>query len=263
MKDLAGKIAVITGAGGGIGLGMARAFAGAGMHVVVADIDMDAAQAVARELDGTPVRVDVSQPNSVQALADEVYRKHGAVHLLCNNAGVGIGGPLADMTYDDWRWLVSVNIEGVGNCLTAFVSRMKEQEGEAHIVNTGSILGLVSVPERGIYAATKYAVVAISETLRAELAPYDIGVTVICPGSVRTNILEAARNRPAILKETTVAQPTDLSDPAGAMDPDELGLHVLEAVIANRAYLVPLTKDNESLIPLVEARFDAIRKAMA
>src|SRR5688572_677327 len=114
MKDLAGKIAVITGAGGGIGLGMARAFAGAGMHVVVADIDMDAAQAVARELDGTPVRVDVSQPNSVQALADEVYRKHGAVHLLCNNAGVGIGGPLADMTYDDWRWLVSVNIEGVG-----------------------------------------------------------------------------------------------------------------------------------------------------
>jgi NADP-dependent 3-hydroxy acid dehydrogenase YdfG len=192
-----------------------------------------------------------------------VYRQHGAVHLLCNNAGVGIGGPLSEMTYDDWRWLVSVNIEGVGNCLTAFLPRMKAQQGEAHIVNTGSILGLVTFPERGVYAATKYAVVAISETLRAELAPHNIGVTVICPGSVRTRILGASRNRPQNLKETRVAQPTELSDPAGAMDPDKLGLAVREAVIANLPYLVPLTEENEALVPLVNARFEAILKAMA
>ena len=262
MKDLAGKIAVITGAGSGIGLGMARAFAGAGMHVVVADIEQEAADTVARELNGTPIRVDVTKPDDVQALADEVYRQHGAVHLLCNNAGVGIGGPLSEMTYDDWRWVISVNIEGVGNCLTALLPRMKEQEGEGHIVNTGSILGLVTFPERGIYAATKYAVVAISETLRVELAPYDIGVTVICPVSVRTAILGAARNRPGSLSETKVAQPTELSDPAGAMDPDSLGLQVRDAVIANIPYMVPLTEENKALVPLVEARFDAIRKAM-
>lgn len=262
MKDLAGKVAVITGAGSGIGLGMARAFAGAGMHVVVADIEKDAAEAVARELKGTPFKLDVSKPDEVQALADQVYRDHGAVHLLCNNAGVAIGGPLSEMTPADWRWMVSVNIEGVAYGLSAFLPRMIAQEGEAHIVNTGSIAGLVTIPERGIYAATKYAVVAISETLRTELAPHNIGVTVVCPGSVRTRILGASRNRPSDLKDTKVPQPAELTDPAGAMDPDEMGLGVRDAVIANAPYFVPLTESNNVLIPMVKARFDAIMAAM-
>lgn len=262
MKDLAGKVAVVTGAGSGIGAGMARAFAGAGMHVVVADIELEAAQAVAGEIKGTAIKLDVSKPDQVQALADQVYRDHGAVHLLCNNAGVAISGPLAEMTHDDWRWMISVNIEGVTNGLTAFLPRMIAQDGEAHIVNTGSIAGLVTFPERGIYTATKYAVVAISETLRAELAPHDIGVTVICPGSVRTRILGSSRNRPVDLQETKVSLPTDLSDQAGALDPDEMGLGVLEAVIANAPYFVPLTDGNRVLIPMVKARFDAIMAAM-
>lgn len=262
MRDLAGKVAVVTGGGSGIGRGMARAFAGAGMHVIVADIELEAAQAVARELNGTPVQLDVARPDEVAALADRIYRDHGAVHLLCNNAGVAIGGRLSDMTHDDWRWMISVNIEGVTNGLTAFLPRMIAQAGEAHIVNTGSIAGLVTLPERGVYAATKYAVVAISETLRTELAPHDIGVTVICPGSVRTRILGASRNRPPELQATNVSPPTEFTDPAGALDPDELGVGVRAAVIANAPYYVPLTEENRVLIPMVKSRFDAIMAAM-
>lgn len=262
MKDLSGKVAVVTGAGSGIGAGMARAFAGAGMHVVVADIELEAAQAVAGEINGTAVKLDVARPDEVQALADGVYRDHGAVHLLCNNAGVAIAGPLAEMTADDWRWMVSVNIEGVAHGLAAFLPRMIAQRSEAHIVNTGSIAGVVTFPERGIYAATKYAVVAISETLRAELAPHGIGVTVICPGSVRTRILGASRNRPTELQQTKVTPPTELSDQAGALDPDELGRGVRDAVLANAAYFIPLTNDNKVLIPMARARFDAIMQAM-
>nr|WP_246351842.1 SDR family NAD(P)-dependent oxidoreductase [Sphingobium subterraneum] len=259
---MAGKIAVITGAGSGIGLGMARAFAGAGMHVVIADIELEAAEKAARELNGTALRVDVTKPEDVAALADEVYRRFGAVHLLCNNAGVAVGGLMSDMTYDDWRWVVSVNVLGVSNCLTAFLPRMKAQDGEAHIVNTGSVAGLVSVPKMGIYAATKYAVVAMSEALRVELEPDNIGVTVVCPGSVRTRILEAHRNRPADLKDTNVAPPATFSDPVGTIDPDQMGLQIRDAVIANQMYLVPLTEDNKVFIPMIKNRFDAILEAL-
>lgn len=262
MKDLSGKIAVVTGAGSGIGRGMARAFAGAGMHVVVADIEKEAAQAVARELSGTPVELDVAKPDQMNALADRIYRENGAVHLLCNNAGVAIAGPLAEMTHDDWRWMLSVNIEGVANGLAAFLPRMIAQGGEAHIVNMGSIAGLVSLSERGIYTATKYAVVGISETLRIELAPHNIGVTVVCPGSVRTGILAASRNRPADLQDTNVVPPTEFTDATAAMDPDELGVGVRDAVIANAPYFIPLTEENRALIPMVKARFDAIMAAM-
>jgi NAD(P)-dependent dehydrogenase (short-subunit alcohol dehydrogenase family) len=241
---------------------MARAFAGAGMRVIVADIELDAAETAARELNGTAIKVDVTKPEEVDALADQVYRQLGAVHLLCNNAGVAVGGPLSEMTHDDWRWLVSVNILGVANCLTAFLPRMKKQGGEAHIVNTGSVAGLVSVPKMGVYAATKYAVVAMSEALRVELEPDNIGVTVVCPGSVRTRILEAHRNRPQDLKETNVAPPPNFSDPLGTIDPDQMGLQIRDAVIANELYLVPLTEDNKVFIPMVKNRFDAIMKAM-
>ena len=262
MKDLAGKVAVVTGGGSGIGRGMARAFAASGMHVVVADIELDAAEAVAGELNGTPVRLDVSKPDEVAALADRIFRDHGALHLLCNNAGVAIGGPISVMTHDDWRWMISVNIEGVSNGLSAFLPRMIAQQDEAHIVNTGSIAGFVTLPERGIYAATKYAVVAISETLRTELAPHNIGVTVICPGSVRTRILGASRNRPTDLQATNVSPPTEFTDPTGALDPDVLGVGVREAVIANEPYYIPLTEENRILIPMVKSRFDEIMAYM-
>ena len=263
MKDIAGKVAVVTGAGSGIGRGMARALAGAGMHVVVADIELEAAEAVAQELNGTPFKVDVSMPDEVEAFANQVYAKLGTVHVLCNNAGVGVNGPLSLMTHDDWRWVVSVNVLGVAHCLTAFLPRMQKQEGEAHIVNTGSILGLMSVPNMGVYGATKAAVVAMSESLRSELENDQIGVTVICPGSVRTRIIEAARNRPAELKETNVTPQANFSDPVGALDPDLLGLQVRDAIIANQLYLIPMSEDNKrDFGPLVKQQFDAVLKEM-
>ena len=261
MKEIAGKVAVVTGAGSGIGRGMARALAGAGMHVVVADVELQAAEAVAQELNGTPLRVDVSKPDEVDAFASQVYEKLGAVHVLCNNAGVGVTGPLSIMTHDDWRWVVSVNVLGVAHCLTAFVPRMLKQEGEAHIVNTASLMGLMAVPNLGVYSATKAAVVGMSESLRSELENDQIGVTVICPGSVRTRITEAARNRPASLKQTNVTPPASFSDPVGALDPDLLGLQVRDAIIANKFYLIPMSEDNiRDFGPLVKRRFDAVLK---
>src|SRR3546814_18586646 len=128
------------------------------MHVVIADIELEAAQAVAQELNGTPIQLDVARPDEVAAVADRIYRDHGAVHLLCNNAGVAIGGHLSAMTHDDWRWMISVNIEGVTKGLTAFLPRMIAQAGVAHNVNTGSIGRLVSIPERAGYTPTQMSV---------------------------------------------------------------------------------------------------------
>ena len=262
MKNLDGKTAVITGAGSGIGRGMARAFAEAGMHVFVADIEWDAAREVAEEIGGTPIKVDVTNAEEVDALAEAAFAKPGGVHLLCNNAGVALGGPLTQMTREDWQWVIGVNLQGLANCLTAFLPRMKEQEGEAHIVNTGSIQGLLPEAKRGVYGATKSAVVAISEVLRMELAEDDIGVTVLCPGSVRTGILGAARNRPDDLRRTNVPPPTQFTDSVGTIDPDRLGEYVRDAVIANELYLVTLAEGRKDVITPLKQRFATILEAL-
>jgi NAD(P)-dependent dehydrogenase (short-subunit alcohol dehydrogenase family) len=200
MRDLRDKIAVITGGGSGIGRGTALAFADAGMNVVVADIDEADAKAVADEVRGLGVRAlavatDVTDRTSVEALADAAWSEFGAVHLLHNNAGVFVFMRLDSMSDADWRWLLSVNLEGVVNGLQVFLPRLKEQDGERHIVNTASMAGMVAGPMLGAYNATKFAVVAISETLHAELADEGIGVSVLCPGGVNTNIFRHAIER--------------------------------------------------------------------
>jgi len=262
VRELAGKIAVVTGGGSGIGRGMARAFAGAGMHVFVADIELAAAEAVAEEIGGTPIQTDVTDSHAVDKLADAAFAAIGEVHLLANNAGVAVGGPLADMTRADWQWLIGVNLQGLANCLTAFLPRMKKQPGEAHIVNTGSIQGLLPEARRGVYGATKSAVVALSEVLRMELAEHQIGVTVLCPGSVRTGILNAARNRPEELADTNMPPPARFTDSVGAIDPDALGRDVRDAVLSNQLYLVTLAEGRKDVIPAIKERFSAILKAM-
>src|SRR3546814_19857688 len=128
---------------------MARAFAGAGMHVVIADIELEAAQAVAQELNGTPIQLDVARPDEVAAVADRIYRDHGAVHLLCNNAGAAIGGHLSAMPHDAWRWITPVNIEGVTNGLPAFLPRINAKAGDTHIHNTASRASPSPLPRRG------------------------------------------------------------------------------------------------------------------
>lgn len=258
MEELEGKIAVITGAASGIGLGMATRFAEAGMKVVMADIEQPVLEkAVAAlkdaEHDVFGVVADVSHPESVEELAREAVREYGAVHVLCNNAGVttgaiGVaGGPIWELPQEDWDWVYGINFWGVLHGLRAFVALMLEQGDECHIVNTASVAGFI--PGGSIYGSTKKGVVALSETLitQLEMAEASIGVTVLCPSWVRTEIGNSSRNRTGDFKDTLTGDdvPEDSMAMLGAFesavrdgqDPLDIGDMVVDAVKQNRFYL--------------------------
>ena len=220
LQELDGKVAVITGGGSGIGAALAEACAAEGMRVVVADINGDRAESVASELpDDTAFgkAVDVSDAAQVQELADFAFDTFGAVHLLCNNAGVSPVGRVWDYSDEDFRWLVGVNLFGVANGVRSFVPRMIEQ-GEGHIVNTGSGASFVSTPRLGPYCATKHAIVGLSEALRYELDGTGIGVSVLVPAGVNTNIADSGA-RPSADPDSTAA---DFGVLVGALDPTSL-----------------------------------------
>jgi len=190
LQELDGKVAVITGGGSGIGASLARACSAEGMRVVVADVNGDRAEAIASELPHDTAAykpVDVSDAAQVQELADFAFDTFGAVHLLCNNAGISPVGRVWDFTDDEWQTLLGVNLRGVANGIRSFVPRMIEQ-GEGHIVNTGSGASFVATPRLGPYCATKHAIVGLSEALRYELDGTGIGVSVLVPAGVNTNI---------------------------------------------------------------------------
>ena len=242
MRDIGGKVAVVTGGGSGIGRGIALALAEGGMDVVLADIDEGAAGKVASEIEAhgrraLVVKTDVSDFAAVERLADAAYAEFGAVHVLCNNAGVLVAGPIADMRPDDWQWVFSVNFFGVIHGIHAFLPRMKEQGGEAHIVNTASTAGFAAgtgyVP---IYAATKNAVVAVTEALRGELEPDGIGVTGLCPSTVNTRILQAQRNRPDRFGPLA-DEPLANAPITTGMDPEDVGRQVRQAILDNDAWI--------------------------
>ena len=200
ISDLKGKTVVVTGGGSGIGQGLVRAFVEVGANVVVADIEEDAAQTVAKEAESEgvqalAVRTDVSDYQSVQELADRSFERFGAVHVVCNNAGVFIMGPLLDMIVEDWTWIFSVNVMGVIHGIHAFLPHMREQ-GEGHFVNTSSVAGLGG-GGGGVYGASKATVLNISESLHGELVPLGMGCSVLMPANINSRILGAQRNRPA------------------------------------------------------------------
>jgi NAD(P)-dependent dehydrogenase (short-subunit alcohol dehydrogenase family) len=241
MKDLRGKVAVVTGGGSGIGAGLCRAFAGAGMKVVAADIDEMAAERTAEELRRSgaramAVRTDVADPDSVDRLAETATAEMGAVHLVCNNAAVLVGGPLAKMTEDDWRWLLSVNLMGVVHGCRTFAPHLVAQ-GEGHIVNTASVGGFLAYSEMAVYCTTKFAIVGFSEALRQDLEPHGIGVSILCPGKVATKLGDADRLRPASFARAggTSKVLDDLAE--GGMDPLEVGEHVLRGVENDAPYI--------------------------
>ncbi len=218
MDDLTDRGAVVTGGGSGIGRALCLALARAGCDVVVGDIEKPAAERVAGEVAalgrrGVAVEVDVSRADAVEALAEQAFRSLGAVHVLCNNAGVFTSGPVVEAGDADWQWLLGVNVMGVVHGVRSFVPRMRAQSQGGHVVNTASLAGLIAPPELGVYTTTKYAVMALSETLLSELRPHAIGVSVLCPGVVRTRIFEAGRNRP---------------DAYGGPDPTRAGGELLE-----------------------------------
>jgi NAD(P)-dependent dehydrogenase (short-subunit alcohol dehydrogenase family) len=202
MEDLQGKVAVITGGASGIGRAVADRAGAEGMKIVLGDIEDGPLKQAVGELtsagaDALGVVTDVADVASVQALRDRALDRFGAVHLVHNNAGIGLGGPIWEVTEEDWRWIIGVNLWGVIHGVATFTPLLIEQ-GEGHIVNTASIAGLIAAPFLGPYNATKQAVVALSETLFKDLQAVGstVGVSVLCPGFVQTRIAESERNRP-------------------------------------------------------------------
>ena len=265
-----GKVAVITGAGSGIGRALAEAFAAAGSAVVVADLDDGEAEVVSQGIQtgggvALAVKVDVSDAAAVDRLAATTLERFGRVDVLCNNAGVSTFNLISDQTLDDWRWVVGVNFWGVVHGVHTFVPIMRDQGTPAHIVNTASIAGLLSgVAFIGPYCATKVAVVSISETLAQELAidQTPIGVSVLCPSSVDTKVMESERGRPAALgfeHRTEMAESVRLmiregfTGPTG-LTPAQVAGRVLEAIRNGEFWII--THPGEA--PTVEARFAGI-----
>ena len=254
MNEFAGKVAVITGGASGIGRAMAERFATERMKIVLADIEQSSLDRAVSEMraGGAEVagrRTDVSRAEDVEALAKFAVDTFGAVHIACNNAGVGMGGSAWQMTVKDWEWMLGVNLWGVIHGIRTFVPLMLAQGDECHIVNTASGAGLHTRPFLGMYAATKHAVVALSESLYHELklTGSKIGVSVLCPAVVNTRIGESERNRPqALANEAAAGNPAQMAAMeqafraalAAGMAPDQVAHAVFEAVRDERFYIV-------------------------
>jgi NAD(P)-dependent dehydrogenase (short-subunit alcohol dehydrogenase family) len=251
MRELAGRTAFVTGGASGIGFALGRAFAVAGMKVMLADIETGAlAEAVESLHDvGSDVRgvvCDVADPVSVERAAQAAYEAFGNVHVVCNNAGVGGGSGIDSISLDTWRWVLDVNLMGVLHGVRTFLPHIRAHGEGGHIVNTASMAGMNSGLGFSPYSASKFAVVNMSEGLAMQLKPLGIGVTVLCPGFVRTRISESGRNRPERYGPT---QTPDPASPAGRMatelalhirsglEPSDVAAQVLNAIRADELYV--------------------------
>lgn len=269
-----GHVAVVTGAASGIGAALASAFGAAGGRVVLADVEASALGRAEAALRGAGVETlavatDVADPDAVARLARETIERFGRVDVVCNNAGVSTFNALADQTLADWRWVLDVDLWGVVHGVQTFMPILRAQGGPAHIVNTASVAGLWSgVPYIGPYAVAKVGVVSLSETLRAELQAEGspIGVSVLCPGSVATNVTESERNRPTALgseRRTPAAEQMrglirdGLTGPDGK-PPAEVAAMVLDAIRRDRFWIITHASTRAAL----EARFAAILEAL-
>jgi NAD(P)-dependent dehydrogenase (short-subunit alcohol dehydrogenase family) len=265
IREFVGKAAFVSGGASGIGLALGRAFAEAGCKVMLADIENTALDAAVASLSGSGPEIrgvvcDVADPASVDAAAQGTFSAFGKVHILCNNAGVGAPGD----TLDNWRWVLDVNLIGVVNGVHAFLPHIRAHGEGGHIVNTASMAGMVN-SHQGFapYPATKYAVVGMSEGLALEVKPLGIGVSILCPGFVRTNILESARNRPerygsATSRDTTNPLYAQFAERVRTgMDPADVARRVLAAVRDNELYIFTHPETREA----VEERFRAILAA--
>ena len=249
MQELTGKVAVITGGASGIGLALAKRFAAEGMKLVLADVEVDPLERVAEELQAggaqvLAVQTDVSDAAQVEHLAARSYERFQAVHVLCNNAGVGSGGLSWEVPVDEWKWVLGVNLHGVIHGIRAFVPRMLKGGDEGHIVNTASMAGLVSAPYLGAYNVSKHGVVTLSETMHHELnlIGSKLRVSVLCPGFVQTRIADSDRNRPADLTPQPAAA-GGLSQlmgaaVAGGIEADVVGERVVEAIREGRLHIL-------------------------
>jgi NAD(P)-dependent dehydrogenase (short-subunit alcohol dehydrogenase family) len=250
MQNLRGKTAFVTGGASGIGLALGQAFAQAGMRVMLADIETDALAKAVEKMRGFTsdvrgVACDVSDPVAVEYAAKETYASFGNVHVVCNNAGVAGGSGIDDISLDTWRWVLDVNVMGVLHGIRTFLPHIRSHGEGGHFVNTASMAGLNSGMGLSPYSASKFAVVNMSEGLAKQIAPLGIGVTIVCPGFVRTRISDSARNRqqrygklhidPASPAGKHVARQAELAQ--AGIDPADVAAQTLRAIQENELYV--------------------------
>jgi NAD(P)-dependent dehydrogenase (short-subunit alcohol dehydrogenase family) len=268
MDSLESKVAVITGAASGIGLGMAREFGREGMRVVLSDVSDEHLNNAVTELQSEGIEcigeiADVRSAAAVDALAQVAVDTYGQVHVICNNAGVGVFGRQWELSEQDWAWAIDICLWGVINGVRAFVPRMLASGVPCHVVNTASMGGLLSAPFVGPYAAAKHAVVGLSKSLRVELGGTNVGVTLVCPGNVRTKVARTMRERRDGQHRggsTDLDAFLDLLDAGvqdeSAMDPADVGKLVVQAIKTNQFWLLP---NGAPQIPMVERDFEEMR----
>jgi NAD(P)-dependent dehydrogenase (short-subunit alcohol dehydrogenase family) len=266
MQDFKDKVAVITGGASGLGLAMARRFASEGMKLVLGDVEEEPLRRVEQEFrrSGVPVlaiRTDVSRGHDVERLAEKTLATFGAVHIVCNNAGVGPGGVVWENTTADWEWVLGVNVWGVIHGVRVFVPIMLRQNTPCHVVNTASVAGLLSVPGMGIYCVSKHAVVTLSECLYHDLVARGakIGVSLLCPAYVPTGIADSERNRPAMLHNPP--RPRSAEDAererlmrhaveSGRISPEDVAQMVFDGIVNDRFYILT----HPRIKPAIETR---------
>ena len=248
MEEVAGRTAFVTGGASGIGLGMAQAFTAAGMNVVIADLRPDHVETALERFGESgrrdsvhAIELDVTDRAAFARAADEAERVFGSVHVVCNNAGMGILGPVTAARYDDWDWGLGVLLGGVLNGVQTFLPRMLAHGEGGHIVNTSSMAGVLPIPGAAIYITAKAAVIGLSEALRSELTGEGIGVSAFCPGPVQTNIREGGRTRPARYADSGYTElERELEERPNSplwMDPRECGERILAGIRRDDLYI--------------------------
>ncbi len=266
MKELNGRVAVITGGASGIGLATAHLLAKEGMKLVLADIEQAPLEKSVAELESQGaevigVKTDVGELAQVEALAARTFEHFGAAHVVFNNAGVAVFGPLQDMAHADWEWILRVDLWGVIHGVETFLPRMISQGEGGHIVNTASFAGLVANEGLGIYCVAKYGVVALSECLARDVRAYDIGSSVLCPMVVETNINRSARNRPGEFggpERDLDVTPEQSEKMQGRVLPvATVAAKVVKAIKNNELYIVT----HEESRAFIRRRFERIDKA--
>ncbi|MAE71183.1 MAG: short-chain dehydrogenase [Gemmatimonadetes bacterium] len=269
MKDIAGKVAFVTGGASGIGLAMARSLLAAGMKVAITDIEQAALDRVkggfaSSNAEVIHLKLDVTDRDAMEQAARETEAAFGKVHVVCNNAGVSVSGRVDKMSYKDWDWVMGVNLAGVINGVQTFASRIKAHGEGGHFVNTASMAGHMPIPGGSIYTTSKFAVVGMSEVMRTDLARYNIGVSVLCPGGVVTNVGKSGRNRPENLTRETDNTRLNLGKLSETVMDDMLeaeviGEMVLAAILADDLYIF----SHPQLKKVVDARNAAIDDSFA
>ncbi len=267
MQDLSGKAAFVTGGSSGIGLGIVQVLAEAGMKVAFTWRRQDHLDNALSLLEGRtvhPIKLDVTDREGFARAADEAQAAVGPVQVLVNNAGVGVGGLIEQATYDDWDWVMGVNIGGVINGIVTFLPRMLASGLEGHIVNVSSMGGVAALGSVGVYATSKFAVMGLSEALRTDMIGRNIGVSVYCPGPVKSNMGEAVKLRPAHLANTGYRMPDMPKDAPPhpmmltAMTEVEAGRHVLRGIRRNQLFILSHPEFRE----VIKSRNDALEAAI-